>query len=78
MTNKSYWTTLFSLGCLGIYLFVTVPPPLADQKIQQPTIPVEQMFTLLQSENAAARWSSKTGHFFRQLSYINPAHCSGD
>lgn len=55
MTNKSYWIVLFSLGCLGIYLFVTAPPPLDDQKTQQATIAVEQMFTLLQAENAAAR-----------------------
>lgn len=55
MTSKSFWITLFSLGCLGIYLFVSAPPPLDDQKAQQATIPVEQMFTLLQAENAAAR-----------------------
>ena len=55
MTSKSFWITLFSLSCLGIYLFVSAPPPLDDQKTQQATIPVEQMFTLLQAENAAAR-----------------------
>jgi hypothetical protein len=55
MTSKSFWITLFSLGCLGIYLFVSAPPPLDDQKTGQATIPVEHMFTLLQAENAAAR-----------------------
>lgn len=55
MTSKSFWITLFSLGCLGIYLFVTAPPPLDEPKTQQATIPVEQMFTLLQAENAAVR-----------------------
>jgi hypothetical protein len=55
MTSKSFWITLFSLGCLGIYLFVSAPPPLADQKPPQAAIPVERMFTLLQAENAAAR-----------------------
>ncbi len=55
MNSKSFWITLFSLGCLGIYLFVSAPPPLDAQKTQQATIPVEQMFTLLQAENAAAR-----------------------
>jgi len=55
MTSKRHWITLFSLVCLGIYLFVSAPPPLSDQKNQQATIPVEQMFTLLQAENAAAR-----------------------
>jgi adenylate cyclase len=55
MTSKSFWIRLFTLGCLGIYLFINAPPPLDDQKTQQATIPVEQMFTLLQAENAAAR-----------------------
>jgi adenylate cyclase len=54
-TSKSFWITLFSLGCLSIYLFVSAPPPLDDQKTLQANIPVEQMFTLLQAENAAAR-----------------------
>ncbi len=55
MMSKSFWITLFTLGCLGIYLFVSAPLPLDDKKNQQATIPVEQMFTLLQAENAAAR-----------------------
>lgn len=55
MTSKRFWMTLFSLGCLGIYLFVSAPPPLTDQKIQAATIPVEQLFSLVQAENAAAR-----------------------
>jgi len=55
MTSNSFWITLFSLVCLGIYLFVSAPPPLDDQKTWQATIHVEQMFTLLQAENAAAR-----------------------
>jgi hypothetical protein len=55
MTNKSVWITLFSLACLGIYLFVNAPPPLDEPKTQVANIPVEQMFTLLQAENAAAR-----------------------
>jgi len=55
MTSKSFWITLFSLGCLGIYLFVSAPPPLDDQKTGQVTIPVEKMFTLLQAENATVR-----------------------
>lgn len=55
MTSKSFWITLFSLGCLGIYLFVSAPPPLDEQKPPQAAIPVERMFTLLQAENAAAR-----------------------
>jgi len=55
MMSKNFWITLFSLGCLGIYLFVSAPPLLDDKKTEQTTIPVEQMFTLLQAENAAAR-----------------------
>ena len=61
MTNKSFWITLASLTCLGIYLFVSAPLPLAVSKAQTASIPVEQMFTLLQAENAAARllWTSE-------------------
>jgi hypothetical protein len=55
MTNKSFWITLFSLGCLAIYLFVSAPPLLDEKNTEQATIPVEQLFTLLQAENAAAR-----------------------
>jgi adenylate cyclase len=55
MTSKNFWITLFSLGCLGIYLFVSAPPPLDDQETQQAAIPIERMFTLLQAENATAR-----------------------
>ncbi|CAG7857396.1 hypothetical protein MCAMS1_02200 [biofilm metagenome] len=55
MTSKRFWITLFSLGCLGIYLFVSAPPPLTDQKIQAATIPVGQLFSLVQAENAVAR-----------------------
>lgn len=55
MTNKRFWITLFSLGCLGIYLFVSAPSPLTDQKIQAAAIPVEQLFSLVQAENAVAR-----------------------
>jgi len=55
MTGKSFWITLFSLGCLGIYLFVSAPPPLEAQNEQRATIPVERMFSVLQAENAAVR-----------------------
>ena len=55
MTDKSFWITLFALACLGIYLFISAPPPLNDDKIQSATIPVNRMFTLLQAENAAVR-----------------------
>jgi hypothetical protein len=55
MTSKSFWITLFALVCLGIYLFVSAPPPLDDQKTEQATIPVAQLFILLQAENSTAR-----------------------
>ncbi len=55
MIDKNFWITLFSLTCLGIYLFVSAPPPLNGDKTQAATIPVQEMFTLLQAENAAVR-----------------------
>lgn len=54
MIDKDFWITLFALACLGIYLFVSAPPPLNDAK-PAATIPVNRMFTLLQAENAAVR-----------------------
>ena len=61
MIDKSFWITLAALTCLGIYLFVSAPPPLEVTKAPTASIPVEQMFTLLQAENAAARllWTSE-------------------
>ncbi|MGR9114871.1 MAG: c-type heme family protein [Gammaproteobacteria bacterium] len=55
MIDKNFWITLFILTCLGIYLFVSAPPPLNDDKPQTATIPVQQLFTILQQENAAVR-----------------------
>jgi len=55
MNDKSFWITLSALACLGIYLFVSAPPPLNDDKTQAAAIPAQQMFTLLQAENAAVR-----------------------
>lgn len=55
MTDKSFWIKLLGLVCLGIYLFASAPPPLDDKQAQSATIPVQQMFTLLQQENAAVR-----------------------
>lgn len=54
MSNKAFWITFSALTCLGIYLFASAPPPLDDSKLKQ-TIPVEQMFILLQAENSAVR-----------------------
>ena len=55
MTDKSFWISLLAFACLGIYLFVSAPPPLNDGQTLAATIPVQQMFTLLQAENAAVR-----------------------
>lgn len=55
MINKRFWITLFALTTLCVYLFETAPPPLAEPKTGLATLKVEQLFTLLQAENAAAR-----------------------
>ncbi|MBE0437383.1 MAG: DUF3365 domain-containing protein, partial [Methylomicrobium sp.] len=54
MSNKTFWVTLAALTCLSIYLFVSAPPPLDDNKMKQ-TIPVEQLFILVQAENSKVR-----------------------
>jgi len=55
MTNKTFWISLFVLTCLGIYLFVSAPPPLPEKSTAQASIPVERLFELVQTENAAVR-----------------------
>lgn len=54
MSNKTFGLTLAALTCLGIYLFVSAPPPIDDTKMKQ-TIPVEQLFILVQAENSKVR-----------------------
>ena len=55
MINKSFWISMLALVCVGIYLFVSAPPPLPETARMQPSIPVERLFDLLQAENAAVR-----------------------
>lgn len=55
MANRSFWITLLSLACLGIYLFVSAPPPLEDEKAAGASIPVAEMFVVLEAENDAVR-----------------------
>lgn len=55
MAGKNFWITLIALICLSIYLFVSAPAPLEDKKTELAVIPVQQMFGLLQTENAAIR-----------------------
>jgi len=55
MRNKTFWISLFVLTCLGIYLFVSAPPPLPEKSTAQASIPVERLFELVQAENAAVR-----------------------
>lgn len=53
MMNK----LLLALGlvALNIYLFVTAPPPLETQAAEEKTLPVTEVFKMLQNANAAAR-----------------------
>ncbi|MBS3953315.1 MAG: hypothetical protein KGZ88_10225 [Methylomicrobium sp.] len=55
MTIKSDGIIVLTLVCLAIYLFVSAPPPLVENKSEEASIPVEQLFKLLQAENAAVR-----------------------
>jgi hypothetical protein len=55
MERKTYQITLLSLICLGIYLFVSAPPPLEETKATQAVIPIAEMFAVLEAENDAVR-----------------------
>lgn len=53
--NGRHWVALAALTCLGIYLFVTAPPPLAEDKPETANIDVEQLFALLEAESDTVR-----------------------
>lgn len=55
MEHKAYWITLSALACLGIYLFVQAPAPLGERKAKQATIPVAEMFAVLEAANDHVR-----------------------
>jgi hypothetical protein len=55
MTDRSVWLGALALGCLGIYLFVSAPPPLEEQRPAAASIPVAEMFEILEAENDAVR-----------------------
>ena len=54
MTPSSLIAPL-SLGVVGVYLFVTAPPPLPDGSEASSTFPVETVLTMLAHENDVAR-----------------------
>jgi adenylate cyclase len=55
MNKPKFIITALALTCLGIYLFVSAPPPLQDDVSAGAKIPVEKMFEILNAENAAVR-----------------------
>jgi hypothetical protein len=55
MTKQKFWIACLALGVLGIYLFVSAPPPLAEKTGADAVIPVERMFEILKAENDAVR-----------------------
>lgn len=55
MVKQGFWITCLALSCLGIYLFVSAPPPLQDKKATGPRIPVQKMFEILAAENNTVR-----------------------
>lgn len=61
MNSKSFSLTSLGLVCLGIYLFVTAPPPLEENTLPSRSIPVERMFEILETENDAVRalWTNE-------------------
>jgi hypothetical protein len=55
MADRSFWLGALTLGCLGIYLFYSAPPPLEEQRPAAASIPVAEMFAVLEAENDAVR-----------------------
>jgi len=43
------------LGVLSVYLFITAPAPLEDNKVETFTVPIETALKILEEENDAAR-----------------------
>jgi len=55
MAKPSFLITCLALIALVIYLFVTAPPPLEENKQAGASIPVAKMFEILKAENDAVR-----------------------
>ena len=55
MANQNFRIVCLVLICLGIYLFVSAPPPLEDKQAVGTSIPVVRMFEILKTENDAVR-----------------------
>jgi len=55
MAKQRFWITCLALGTLGVYLFVSAPPPLEQSKAAGKAIPVERMFEVLKAENDVVR-----------------------
>lgn len=56
MADRTFRLVALSLVCLGVYLFVSAPPPLEEGRAQgRRKIAVEQMFSLLEDENDTVR-----------------------
>lgn len=55
MADRSTWLGALALGCLGVYLFATAPPPLEEDRPAAASIPVAEMFAVLEAENDAVR-----------------------
>ena len=55
MKALSLAIVLASLGCLGVYLFVTAPPALGEREAHAERIPIATVFEIVAHENAVAR-----------------------
>lgn len=55
MTDRRFILAALALACLGIYLFVSAPPPLAERTAPEADIPVAGMLAALQGANEAVR-----------------------
>jgi hypothetical protein len=55
MADRAFWLGALSLGCLGVYLFVSAPPPLDERPLSAADIPVAETFAALEAQNDAVR-----------------------
>ncbi len=55
MTERRFLLAVLALACLAIYLFVSAPPPLPEAAPRQATLPVAELFTVLETANDGVR-----------------------
>lgn len=55
MNNRPFILGILALLALGIYLFVSAPPPLPENQARKANIPIHQVLTTLNEQNSRVR-----------------------